>query len=347
MPNISIAQLIAQIQTRQPVLNADMLGEHECQRQVSGIGALDTASGEQLSFLANARFARSLGSSRAAVVIITPDQQPYVSATAIALHVKSPYLAYASVSQLFDDDVTGYAADAPTDEPDIHHTACVADEVQIGKGVRIGAYAVIDAGVVICDGCVIGSQVHIGAGSRLGTGCVIKPHVVIAHDCVLGEGVRVHAHASIGSEGFGFAPTSDPSDTGWQRIAQLGRVIIGNQVRIGSHTCIDRGAIADTVIGDHVIIDNLVQIAHNVQIGAGTAIAAHTGIAGSTQIGKRCVIGGAVGITGHIQIADDVTITGRTMVTKSIKQAGSYSSGTPAMPTHKWRKAAVRFRQVD
>ena len=127
----------------------------------------------------------------------------------------------------------------------------------------------------------------------------------------------------------------------------MGRVIIGNDVRIGSQTCIDRGAVEDTVIGDHVIIDNLVQIAHNVRIGAGTAIAANTGIAGSTTIGKRCIIGGAVGIVGHLEIADDVTLTAMTMVTKSLTESGSYSSGTVAMPTSKWRRAAVRFRQVD
>jgi UDP-3-O-[3-hydroxymyristoyl] glucosamine N-acyltransferase len=123
-------------------------------------------------------------------------------------------------------------------------------------------------------------------------------------------------------------------------------VVIGDQVRIGSNTCIDRGAIDDTVIGNHVIIDNLVQIAHNVHIGDGSAIAAHTGIAGSTRLGKRCIVGGAVGINGHIEIADDVTLSGMTMVTKSIKTSGSYSSGTAAMPTAKWRRAAVRFRQM-
>ena len=151
---------------------------------------------------------------------------------------------------------------------------------------------------------------------------------------------------SIGSEGFGFAPTSDPSVKGWERTAQLGRVVIGDHVRIGSQTCIDRGAIDDTVIGNHVIIDNLVQVAHNVCIGDGTAIAAHTGIAGSTTIGKRCIIGGAVGITGHINITDDVILSGMSMVTKSINTAGSYSSGTAAMPTANWRRAAVRFRQL-
>ena len=198
----------------------------------------------------------------------------------------------------------------------------------------------------IGDRSVLDANVVIEANSNIGTDCVIKSQVVIGHDCLLGNHVRLHAGVSIGAEGFGFAPTSNPSITGWERIAQLGRVVIGDHVRIGSQTCIDRGAIDDTVIGNHVIIDNLVQVAHNVRIGDGTAIAAQTGIAGSTTIGKRCIIGGAVGITGHIDITDDVTLSGMTMVTKSITKSGSYSSGTAAMPTANWRRAAVRFRQL-
>ncbi|HAV47552.1 MAG TPA: UDP-3-O-(3-hydroxymyristoyl)glucosamine N-acyltransferase, partial [Psychrobacter sp.] len=305
--------------------------------KLEGIGNLTTANSQQLSFLANPHYLPSLATSQAGAVLTTSEHQGKVAQNTVALIVAAPYLAYASASQLFARTSLFKG---------IHPSAVIAENAVIGNQVTVGPFCMIGEGVQIGDRSVLGAHVVIEANSSIGTDCVLKSQVVIGHDCVLGNRVRLHAGVSIGSEGFGFAPTSNPSVTGWERIAQLGRVVIGDDVRIGSQTCIDRGAIDDTVIGNHVIIDNLVQVAHNVRIGDGTAIAAQTGIAGSTTIGKRCIIGGAVGITGHIEIADDVTLSGMTMVTKSITKAGSYSSGTAAMPTANWRRAAVRFRQL-
>ncbi len=333
----TIEQLVTQIEQRQPVVNKASLTAEQLRFRVSGIGSLATASHTQLSFLANPSYLSSLKDSQAGVVLVTEQHAETVTAPSIALVVANPYLAYASSTQLFAPQATKSV---------IHPTAVIADTAIIGEGVSIGAFCVIGEQVHIGKGSCLEAHVTIEANAKLGDNCVIKSQVVIGHDCIIGNQVRIHAGVSIGSEGFGFAPTADPSVTGWERIAQLGRVIIGNQVRIGSHTCIDRGAIDDTIIGNHVIIDNLVQIAHNVHIGDGSAIAAHTGIAGSTRLGKRCIVGGAVGITGHIDITDDVTLSGMSMVTKSIKTSGSYSSGTAAMPTAKWRRAAVRFRQL-
>lgn len=334
---ITIEQLITRIEQRQPIINKAEIRAEQLRQEFSSIGSLSHANHQQLSFLADPHYASSLAGSQAGAVLITAEYREQVPETAIALVVASPYLAYASASQIFarESRLNG-----------IHPSAVIADSAVIGDQAHIGPF------------CVIGEHVHIGARSSLaahvvveensaiGHDCVIKSQVVIGHDSVIGHHVRLHAGVSVGAEGFGFAPTSNPSTTGWERIAQLGRVVIGDYVRIGSQTCIDRGAIDDTVIGNHVIIDNLVQVAHNVHIGDGTAIAAQTAIAGSTRIGKRCIIGGAVGITGHIEITDDVTLSGMTMVTKSIKTAGSYSSGTAAMPTANWRRAAVRFRQL-
>lgn len=334
---ITIEQLITRIEQRQPIINKAEIKAEQLRQEFSSIGSLSHAHHQQLSFLADPHYASSLAGSQAGAVLITAEYREQVPETAIALVVASPYLAYASASQIFarESRLNG-----------IHPSAVIADSAVIGDQAHIGPF------------CVIGEHVHIGARSSLaahvvveensaiGHDCVIKSQVVIGHDSVIGHHVRLHAGVSVGAEGFGFAPTSNPSTTGWERIAQLGRVVIGDYVRIGSQTCIDRGAIDDTVIGNHVIIDNLVQVAHNVHIGDGTAIAAQTAIAGSTRIGKRCIIGGAVGITGHIEITDDVTLSGMTMVTKSIKTAGSYSSGTAAMPTANWRRAAVRFRQL-
>ena len=334
---ITIEQLITRIEQRQPVLNKDDLSAEQLCLKLEGIGNLTTANSQQLSFLANPHYLPSLATSQAGAVLTTSEHQGKVTQDTVALIVATPYLAYASASQLFARTALFKG---------IHPSAVIAESAVIGNQVTVGPFCMIGEGVQIGDRSVLDAHVVIEANSSIGTDCVLKSQVVIGHDCVLGNRVRLHAGVSIGSEGFGFAPTSNPSVTGWERIAQLGRVVIGDDVRIGSQTCIDRGAIDDTVIGNHVIIDNLVQVAHNVRIGDGTAIAAQTGIAGSTTIGKRCIIGGAVGITGHIEIADDVTLSGMTMVTKSITKAGSYSSGTAAMPTANWRRAAVRFRQL-
>ena len=334
---ITIEQLITRIEQRQPIANKAEISAEQLCHPFTSVGSLTTADQEQLSFLADPNYISSLADTQAGAVLVTEAYRDQVPVTSIALVVASPYLAYAAASQLFAHQSLFNG---------IHSSAVIADSAVIGEDVSIGPFCVIGDNVQIGARSVFDAHVVIEANTHIGTDCVIKSQVVIGYDCVIGNHVRLHAGVSIGAEGFGFAPSRDPSTTGWERIAQLGRVIIGNHVRIGSQSCVDRGAIDDTVIGNHVIIDNLVQVAHNVRIGDGTAIAAQTGIAGSTTIGKRCIIGGAVGITGHIDITDDVVLSGMTMATKSIKTSGSYSSGTAAMPTANWRRAAVRFRQL-
>ncbi len=334
---ITIEQLITRIEQRQPIINKADISAEQLRHSFNSVGSLTTADQKQLSFLADPHYISSLSGSQAGAVLVTQEYRDQVPESALALVVSNPYLAYASASQLFARRSLSAG---------IHPSAVISDSAVIGDEVNIGPFCVIGDYVQIGARSSLDAHVVIEAHSEIGTDSVIKSQVVIGHDCVIGSYARLHAGASIGAEGFGFAPTNNPSVSGWERIAQLGRVIIGDHVRIGSHTCIDRGAIDDTVIGNHVIIDNLVQVAHNVRIGDGTAIASQTGIAGSTTIGKRCIIGGAVGITGHIEITDDVVLSGMTMVTKSIKTAGSYSSGTAAMPTANWRRAAVRFRQL-
>ena len=334
---ITIEQLITRIEQRQPVINKAELTAEQLRQEFNSVGSLTTADHKQLSFLSDPHYISSLAGSCTGAVLITAEYRDQVPQSAVALVVANPYLAYASASQLFAQESLFSG---------IHPSAVIADSAVIGDQVNIGPFCVVGDNVQIGDHSSLEAHVVIEASSDIGHDCVIKSQVVIGHNSIIGNHVRLHAGVSIGAEGFGFAPTKDPSVTGWERIAQLGRVVIGNHVRIGSNTCIDRGAIDDTIIGSHVVIDNLVQVGHNVHIGDGTAIAAQTGIAGSTNIGKRCIIGGDVGITGHIDIVDDVIISGMTMVTKSIKKAGSYSSGTVAMPTAEWRRAAVRFRKL-
>lgn len=332
----SLHEMMTAIEKYQSVLNKDDI---DGSIKITGVANLSAATKHQVAFLAKAKYLDELNQTNAGVVLLSEqfiNEARTINPKCLYVLVKDAYLAYACVSTLFTPScVTG-----------IHRTAIVADSAVIGNQVSIGANAVIGEKVVLADGVVVGAGAIIGERTQIGAGSQIDAATVIHHDCIIGEQTRIHSHANIGSEGFGFAPVATKDGRQWQRIAQLGRVIIGNHVRIGSHTCIDRGAVDDTVISDDVIIDNLVQIAHNVHIGCGTAIAANCGIAGSTKIGKNCLIGGAVGISGHLTITDDVTITSMSMVIANIQKSGSYSSGTVAMPSLKWRRAAARFRQM-
>ena len=338
---ITVNQLIHAIELIQPVHNRSALGADDMGKAVTKVASLGDADADAIAFVSDAKYAKQVAQTQAGVLLISERFLADVSLpqTTVVLAVKDAYLAYASVSTLFD------SSHQPV-QPSIHPTAVIASSAKLGKDVKVDAYAVIADGVVIGDGSWVMSHAHIAHDTVIGTQVLIGTHVFIGHGVQIGDRVRIYAHASIGSDGFGFAPRLQDGVVAWQRIAQLGGVRIGNDSRIGAQTCIDRGAVEDTVIGKHVIIDNLVQIAHNVHIGDGTAIAAKTGIAGSTHIGKNCVIAGAVGINGHLNIADGVTFTGMSMVTKSISESGVYSSGTPAMPSANWRRAALKFRQM-
>jgi UDP-3-O-[3-hydroxymyristoyl] glucosamine N-acyltransferase len=238
------------------------------------------------------------------------------------------------VASLLNPDPERQAIIASTavssDEAQISDDACIDDNVVIGAHVSLGKGAFVGAGTVIQEGVIIGENARI------------NPNVTICHNVKIGDNVIIHPGVVIGADGFGIA-----NDKGkWLKIPQLGTVEVGHDVEIGANTTIDRGALENTIIGNGVKIDNQVQIGHNDIIGDNTAIAGCVGIAGSTEIGQNCIIGGGVGISGHIKIADGVMMTGMTMVTKSISEPGSYSSGIPAEPTSQWHKNVVRYRQL-
>lgn len=300
---------------------------------IRGLNTLTAAGPDQLSFLANPRYVEELHHTRAGAVLLRPaDAEGYAGN---ALLLANPYLAYARVARLLDR--------TPRPAAGIHATAVVSPSSRIDSSASIGPHAVIADEVEIGPGTIVEAGAVVQARTRIGRDCRIRANAVIYHDCVLGDRVNIHSGAIIGSDGFGFA-----NDAGrWEKIAQNGRVVIHDDVDIGANTTIDRGAIEDTVIHKGVIIDNQVHIAHNVVIGAYTAIAGCVGIAGSTRIGAYCVLAGGVGIAGHLEICDKVQMTGMTMVTKSITVPGSYSSGTGMEPTVSWRKTAVRLRSLD
>ena len=312
-------------------IGAELMGN--CEQIIEGLNTIQDATSRDVTFLANTSYNRFLSTTDAAAVIVGKMNISDYSGN--FLIVDKPYLAYASVSQLF---VSG-------SDPDlgIHETAVISDGVKVAKTASIGANVVLGKNVIIGEKSIIGPNSSIGDGSIIGDNCKIFSNVSIYHGVTIGNSVTIHSCSVIGGDGFGFAHDSRH----WVKIHQLGGVIIGNRVEIGSCTTIDRGALSDTIIEDGVILDNHIQIAHNVRIGENTAIAGCSGISGSTEIGKNCIFAGQTGIVGHLKICDGVTTTGGTIITKSISESGSYSSGTPLSLTEQWKKNAVRFTQLN
>ena len=313
------------------ILGSPLKGDD--QHRVSSISDLRSAGSDDLSFLSSPRYADALETTQAGCVLVAPSQSTPSGLNVIK--VENPYLAYARLSGLF-------AATSPL-TAGIHAGAVVDPSAQIADTAVIGPNCVIEANVVIKDSTILRAGVFVGARTKIGAACELHPNVTIYHDCVLGDRVRVHSGSVIGSDGFGFAPSSE----GWVKISQVGRVIIHHDVDIGASSTIDRGAIDDTVIEKGVIIDNQVHIAHNVRVGEHTAIAGCVGIAGSAKIGKRCMLGGQVGVVGHIEITDDVVVNSCSLVTKSITEPGQYASGLPLQEAKLWRRNAVRLGQLD
>jgi UDP-3-O-[3-hydroxymyristoyl] glucosamine N-acyltransferase len=300
--------------------------------RVTNVATLAQATPGALSFLANSRYRRQLGSTRASAVVVAPADVE--ACPGAALVDPNPYLAYAQIASLV------YPVAAPI--PGIHPSAVVAPAARVAASASVGPFCVVEADAEIGERAALGVGCTLLAGARVGNDSCLMPRVTLYSGVRIGARCLVHAGAVIGADGFGFAP-----DRGtWVKVPQVGGVRIGDDVEIGANTTIDRGAIEDTIVEDGVKLDNQIQVGHNVTIGAHTAIAACTGISGSTVIGRRCMIGGMVGFAGHLTIADDVTVTGCSLVSASIREPGSYSSGIPTAPTRSWRRMVAHFRRL-
>lgn len=311
-------------------VGAELHGDPD--RAVRGVGTLAQAGPQVISFLANPRYREALAQTGAAAVIL---QARHLDACPVdALVVGDPYLAYAQIADLL------YPRQRPG--PGVHPRAVVASDAVLGDGVTVAANAVIEEGVHVGEGTVIGAGCVIGPFSRIGRDCRLAANVTLCDRVLLGDRVVLYPGVVLGADGFGLARAPD----GWLAVPQVGRVVIGSDVEIGAGTTVDRGAIGDTVIGDGVRLDNLIQVGHNVQIGEHTVIAACTGISGSTRIGRRCMIGGAACLNGHIEVGDDVVITGMAMVHGNLKGPGVYSSGLPAEENREWRRGVTRYRRL-
>lgn len=314
-------------------LGAELVGDASL--RIDGIATLQSAREGQISFLANPTYGRYLADTQASAVILTPASAAETCYSGSVLRMENPYLGYAQLSHWFDPE--------PAPKPGVHPSAIVDPSASISVTAFVGPQTVIEADAEIGDDVIIGAGVVIGERSVIGAQTRINARAVIYHDVIVGKRCLILGGAVIGSHGFGFAN----EDGEWRRIAQIGGVVIGDDVEVGANTTIDRGALDNTVIGNGVKLDNLVQIAHNVRIGEYTAIAAMSGVSGSTSIGRCCIFGGGVRVAGHLTIAEHVHLTGMAGVTRSLKEPGLYSSSVPIDTNRRWQKNAVRFRHLD
>ena len=301
--------------------------------RISGVGTLRNAKQGEVSFLSNPQYRRHLAETHASAVILAPDDASHCPVA--ALISENPYLAYArAATHLFPP---------PGIEPGCHPSAIVAESASldtsawVGASVVIGERTRIEAGAFVGPGSVIGDDCFIGMDTRL------VARVTLCQGTRIGQRGLIHPGAVLGADGFGLAN----DDGRWEKVPQLGNVVVGDDVEIGANTTIDRGALEDTVLEDGVKLDNQIQIGHNVHVGAHTAMAAACAIAGSTKIGRHCTVGGVTAMAGHLTIGDNVHFSGATQVTRSFPDAGYYSGNLPAMANNEWRKAVARIRHLD
>ena len=311
------------------LIDAELDGNPD--QEISGLASLESSSQSDITFISRDSFLPQLATTKAAAVICNRETSAHYEGN--KLIGDNPYLLYAKCSTLFKTQL----------EPNsgISKSASVSSS-SVSSKVSIGNFVTIEEDVMIEDDVVIMHGTFIGRGSKIGKRTIIYPNVSIYDQVEIGANSIIHAGTVIGSDGLGFAK----DDGDWVKIEHIGKVIIGQAVELGSNTTIDRGSVGNTIIEDNVKIDNQVHIAHNVEVGSGTAIAANSAIAGSTKVGKNCTLAGCTAIVDNVEIADEVHITAKSLVTKSIKESGIYSSGTPFMKNSDWKKNAVGFKRL-
>ena len=286
---------------------------------IEGLARRAGATAVKLSFVRGQRYGQQLAQSRAACVIVDAELAPLARTRGACIVTPQPYLYFARVTQLWKRH------HAPAAKPRVH------------------ASAVVDPSAIIDPTASVGPLCVVERGARIGAGTVLKASVTVGEHCVIGARCVVHSGVVIGADGFGFAPDAGA----WEQIEQLGAVVIGNDVEIGANTCIDRGALSDTVLDDGVKLDNLIQIGHNVRVGRHTAMAACVGVAGSATIGAYCTIGGAAVVLGHLTLADHVNISAASVVTRSILKPGHYTGIFPIDDNARWEKNAASLKRLD
>lgn len=300
---------------------------------VEQVAPLGTARSGHISFLANPKYRQQLRGTKASAIILGVAEREATRLPRILSD--NPYAYFAKVSALLNPPRAA--------TPGVHPTAVVDETAVIPDSAAIGAFAFVGKGAILGERSVIGAGCYLGEDVEIGSDALLYPQVVIYHGCRVGKRVILHSGAVIGADGFGIALEKGS----WIKVPQIGRVVIGDDVEIGANTTVDRGALDDTVIEDGVKLDNQIQIAHNVHVGAHTAIAGCVGVAGSAKIGRHCTIGGAASILGHLELADRVHVSAGTLITKSISKPGEYTSVMPFSAHQDWLKNAVHLRRLD
>lgn len=346
---VSFSELVSEFggkTARIAAAGAECTPEQLSALRLQSFSTLASAQAHHLAFLANPKYRPHVVSTGAGVVLVNEAEakallaQPvsgWKHADVVLWIVPNPYLYYARIQQWWVD------ISRPKTIAYIHTTAVVHEQAQIDASAHIGPNVVVEAGAKIGANTRIGAGCVVGAGTSIGSNCLLHANVTLYHDCVIGNRVILHSGVVIGADGFGFAPEKGQ----WVKIPQVGGVIIHDDVEIGANTCIDRGALDDTIIGQGCKLDNLIQIGHNVEIGEHTAMAGCTGVAGTARIGARCAIGGSANIFGHLTIADGTTISPCTSVISSIEKPGTYSGIFPMDEHRNWERNAAVLRNAS
>jgi UDP-3-O-[3-hydroxymyristoyl] glucosamine N-acyltransferase len=317
------------------ILNGEIEGDASI--VVRGLSKIEEGKINTLSFLANPKYEEYIYSTGASVAIVNKTFMPSkdLPSTLTLIKVDDAYACFAKLLEAYNQ--------FKVKQPKIEQPSFIADSAKVGEGLYLGAFAYIADGAVIGNDVKIYPNAYIGDNVKIGDGCVIYAGAKIYADCVIGNHCVIHAGAVIGADGFGFAPNQE---NGYNKVPQIGNVILEDFVEIGANTCVDRATLGSTILRRGVKLDNLVQIAHNVELGENTAMAAQVGVAGSTKIGARVQVGGQVGISGHIKIADDVKIAAQSGIPNDIKKEGEVLLGSPAIPIDDFKKSYFGFRKL-
>ena len=313
-------------------LDGTVIGNRDV--DINALSKIEEARKGSLTFLANPKYTEYIYSTDASATIVSNDFEPTEKITTTLIKVQDPYYSFTTILELFNGDKSKKVGISDKSEID--------KSSNVPKSSFVGHFSKIGKNSIIGEHCIIEDQVYIGENVKIGDNSKIYPGTKILDDTIIGDNCIIHSNCSIGSDGFGFAPNDDGT---YRKIPQTGNVIIGNDVEIGSNSTIDRATIGSTIISDGVKLDNQIQIAHNVEIGTNTAIAAQSGIAGSTKIGKNCMIGGQVGIIGHLKIGDNVKIQAQAGVTSNI-DSNARITGTPAIPFMNYNKSYIHFKNL-
>jgi UDP-3-O-[3-hydroxymyristoyl] glucosamine N-acyltransferase len=315
------------------ILNGTVEGDP--QTKLNTVARIEEGRPGALTFLSNPKYEPYLYTTGASAVLVKNDFTPTKAVAVTLIRVDDPYQALARLLAFYEQ--------AKPAKKGIHSTAVIDEKARVGKDVFIGAYAVISENTMVGDGCSIHPQVFIGENVTIGTNCTLHPGVKIYRDCIIGNNCIIHAGAVIGADGFGFAPVTDAN---FMKIPQIGNVIIGDNVEIGSNTCVDRATMGSTVISNGVKLDNLIQVGHNVEIGENTVIAAQSGLAGSTRVGRNCMFGGQVGLAGHLSIADGCKIGAQSGVMSTVSEENTVLLGYPATDSKQFLRSVAYIRKL-